>query len=308
MRSVVAVCRGARRTAQSPMAAAPSTPARSLVGDEAPLLCGACGEHTTLQDSRVRGQRGVQRWDIACSTAWRLYSLRFKKHPALRIAWQAKTPDQQQTWFREQKVLHQPAKRRRFDDVKVAEASFQERKHEEGEITDWVPFDRWEITERARHPGIAQAEARQCPFSPLDAFRLGCRAGACICRTRSGGRVAVDSRSGSDEGRCRPTCQATHCDACLPEHSPGRGSMLPHCVWHRVASGRMSVACCGCAEAFSCHVAQRAVIVERLALFTLARWCCDSRHQYILGCFFEVVSSKGFPCVLERICLSVAGS
>lgn len=97
-------------------------------------------------------------WDISCSTAWRSFSARFKKNAALKIAWDAKTPEARQAWFKEQKANHQPSKRRRFDEIQVQEQSFDERRLDEGDIVDWVPFEEWVIRERALNPNATMAE------------------------------------------------------------------------------------------------------------------------------------------------------
>ena len=77
----------------------------------------------------------------------------------MKVAWAAKTPEQKQEWFCEQKELHSSGVKRRFVDVQIHDQTFTETRDDEMNIHDFIPYDEWELRERTRYPIISVDQA-----------------------------------------------------------------------------------------------------------------------------------------------------
>jgi len=77
---------------------APHAPAAADVLVEQ-LLCQGCQLPCTPEDSKPRSSRSQARFHLVCANAYKLHQKRWSKEPALKRAWQDKTPEQLVEWY-----------------------------------------------------------------------------------------------------------------------------------------------------------------------------------------------------------------
>ena len=68
------------------------------------MVCGGCHLPCTPEDSKPRSSRSHVRFHIICNNAYKVHQKRWAKEPALKRAWQDKTPEEVVEWY--QKRYH----------------------------------------------------------------------------------------------------------------------------------------------------------------------------------------------------------